>query len=91
MVLPIAVNSGIDRVEVGQVHRQGLDGADPGLTSVSKDRLFYEPADAAIATENVWSTAKYLDHTPKLFEAIRPLDRERTVFGQYDVVQWEPS
>src|SRR6266478_9195638 len=46
----------------------------PGLAStygVSKDRLFYEPADAAIATENVWSTAKYLDHAPKLFEAIR--------------------
>ena len=46
----------------------------PGLAStygVSKDRLYYEPADAAIATENVWSTAKYLDHAPKLFEAIR--------------------
>src|SRR5439155_12619090 len=46
----------------------------PGLASpygVSKDRLFYEPADAAIATENVWSTAKYLDHAPKFFEAIR--------------------
>jgi mannonate dehydratase len=46
----------------------------PGLAStygVSKDRLFYEPADAAIPTENVWSTAKYLDHAPKLFEAIR--------------------
>ena len=46
----------------------------PGLAStygVSKDRMYYEPADAAIATENVWSTAKYLDHAPKLFEAIR--------------------
>jgi mannonate dehydratase len=46
----------------------------PGLAStygVSKDRMFYEPADAAIATENVWSTAKYLDHAPKLFDAIR--------------------
>ena len=46
----------------------------PGLAStygVSKDRLFYEPADAAIPTENVWSTAKYLDHAPKLFDAIR--------------------
>ncbi len=46
----------------------------PGLAStygVSKDRMYYEPADAAIATENVWSTSKYLDHAPKLFEAIR--------------------
>ena len=46
----------------------------PGLPStygVAKDRLFYEPADAMIPTENLWSTAKYLDHVPKLFEALR--------------------
>ena len=46
----------------------------PGLPStygVAKDRLFYEPADAVVPTENVWSTAKYLDHVPKLFEALR--------------------
>jgi len=46
----------------------------PGLAStygVAKDKLFYEPADAAIPTENVWSTPRYLDHVPKLFDAIR--------------------
>ena len=46
----------------------------PGLAStygVSKDRMYYEPADAAIPSENVWSTAKYLDHAPKLFDAVR--------------------
>jgi hypothetical protein len=46
----------------------------PGLPStygVSKDKLFYEPADAAIPTENVWSTSKYLPTVPKLFEAAR--------------------
>ena len=46
----------------------------PGLPStygVAKDRLFYEPADAVIPTENVWSTEKYLDHVPKLFDALR--------------------
>ena len=46
----------------------------PGLAStygVSKDRMYYEPADAALPSENVWSTAKYLDHAPRLFEAIR--------------------
>jgi mannonate dehydratase len=46
----------------------------PGLAStygVAKDRMFYEPADAALATENSWSTARYLDFTPKLFEALR--------------------
>src|SRR5688572_22474066 len=46
----------------------------PGLAStygVAKDKLYYEPADAAIPTENVWSTTRYLDHVPKLFDAIR--------------------
>ncbi|MGR4866461.1 D-mannonate dehydratase ManD [Caulobacter sp. LARHSG274] len=46
----------------------------PGLAStygVSKDKLFYEPADAALPTENVWSTSKYLPTVPKLFAAAR--------------------
>ncbi|MBS0328021.1 MAG: D-galactonate dehydratase family protein [Proteobacteria bacterium] len=46
----------------------------PGLAStygVARDKMFYEPADAAIATENRWSTTRYLDHVPKLFDALR--------------------
>lgn len=46
----------------------------PGLAStygVAKDKMYYEPADAALPTENIWSTEKYLDHTPRLFEALR--------------------
>jgi mannonate dehydratase len=46
----------------------------PGLKStygVSRDKLFYEPADAANPSENVWSTQKYLPIVPKLFEAAR--------------------
>ena len=46
----------------------------PGMHStygVSQDKLFYEPADAGAPSENVWSTTKYLDHVPKLFEALR--------------------
>jgi mannonate dehydratase len=46
----------------------------PGMKStygVSHDKLFYEPADAANPSENVWSTAKYLPTVPKLFEAAR--------------------
>jgi mannonate dehydratase len=46
----------------------------PGLAStygVAADKMYYEPADAAIATENVWSTTRYLDHIPKLFETLR--------------------
>ena len=50
----------------------------PGLKStygVSKDKMFYEPADSDLPTENEWSTTKYLDYLPKLFEKIR------TVYG----------
>ena len=46
----------------------------PGLPStygVSADKLFYEPADADLPTENRWSTSRYLDHVPKLFERLR--------------------
>jgi mannonate dehydratase len=46
----------------------------PGLAStygVASDKMYYEPADSALATENVWSTARYLDHIPKLFETLR--------------------
>jgi len=46
----------------------------PGLKStygVSGDKLFYEPADANLPTENIWSTTRYLDHVPKLFETLR--------------------
>src|SRR5664279_2198108 len=45
-----------------------------GLSStygVSKDKLFYEPADADLPTENIWSTEKYMRGVPELFEAAR--------------------
>jgi mannonate dehydratase len=51
-----------------------LQSGVPGLAStygVSKDKLFYEPADASLATENVWSTHKYMPTVPRLFEAAR--------------------
>ncbi|MFW3615675.1 D-mannonate dehydratase ManD [Billgrantia antri] len=31
----------------------------------------YEPADAELPAEHVWSTEKYLNHVPKLFAAVR--------------------
>ncbi len=46
----------------------------PGLDKpygVSGDRMYYEPADSALPTETVWSTSKYLNHVPKLFEQLR--------------------
>jgi mannonate dehydratase len=46
----------------------------PGLPStygVTRDKLFYEPAEKGLPPENAWSTEKYLLHIPKLFEALR--------------------
>lgn len=46
----------------------------PGMKStygVSKDKMYYEPADNELPTENLWSTEKYLDSLPKLFEKAR--------------------
>jgi mannonate dehydratase len=46
----------------------------PGLAStygVSKDKFFYEPADADLPTENVWSTHRYMQVVPELFTAAR--------------------
>lgn len=60
-------------LEMGYVAVRAQCGV-PGMAStygVSSDKLFYEPADAALPTDNVWSTDKYLDHVPKLFDALR--------------------
>ena len=46
----------------------------PGMAStygVSKDKYFYEPADADLPTENVWNTSRYLRVVPELFKAAR--------------------
>ncbi|WP_433064339.1 D-mannonate dehydratase ManD [Dactylosporangium sp. CS-033363] len=46
----------------------------PGLDTtygVSGDKLFYEPADAAIASEATWSTEAYLNHVPSVFARVR--------------------
>ncbi|TPG42497.1 D-galactonate dehydratase family protein [Sphingomonas koreensis] len=51
-----------------------LQSGVPGLAStygVSKDRYFYEPADADLPTENVWSTEKYLRSVAPLFDKAR--------------------
>ena len=60
-------------IELGYLAIRAQTGI-PGMAStygVSGDKMFYEPADAASPTENIWSTEKYLDHVPKLFEALR--------------------
>src|ERR1700686_4031138 len=51
-----------------------LQSGVPGLRStygVSRDKMFYEPANGALPAENLWSSAKYLAAVPKLFESAR--------------------
>ena len=51
-----------------------LQSGVPGLAStygVSRDKMFYEPADGALPAENRWSTRKYLASAPELFRAAR--------------------
>ncbi len=50
--------------------QSGVPGIDKAY-GVGRGQMFYEPADAALPTETVWSTPKYLTHTPKLFDALR--------------------
>ncbi|MFG1708894.1 D-mannonate dehydratase ManD [Nonomuraea sp. M3C6] len=46
----------------------------PGLDAtygVSRDKMFYEPADANLPSEATWSTERYLRVVPELFAAVR--------------------
>lgn len=46
----------------------------PGLAAtygVSTDKMFYEPADAALPSEAQWSTPAYLAHVPSVFARVR--------------------
>ena len=51
-----------------------LQSGVPGLAStygVSHDKMFYEPADADLPTENLWSTPRYMSSVAPLFAAAR--------------------
>jgi mannonate dehydratase len=46
----------------------------PGIKDaygVGRGKLFYEPADAALPSETVWDTSKYMKFVPTLFERLR--------------------
>jgi mannonate dehydratase len=46
----------------------------PGLEKVygiGRGQTFYEPAEKGLPPETTWSTERYLDYAPKLFEALR--------------------
>jgi len=48
----------------------GIPGL-PDTYGVSKDKLYYEPASKGLPHECVWSTEKYLNYIPKLFQTLR--------------------
>ncbi len=50
--------------------QSGVPGL-PNTYGVSKDKLFYEPAEKGLPPENLWSTEKYLNSVPKLFAHLR--------------------
>ncbi len=46
----------------------------PGLPStygVGRGKMYYEPAEKNAPVENAWSTERYLDFVPRLFERVR--------------------
>ncbi len=60
-------------IELGYKAIRAQSGV-PGLKDaygVGRGKMFYEPADAALPTETVWDTQKYLDFVPKLFDKLR--------------------
>jgi mannonate dehydratase len=62
-----------DYIKLGYKAIRAQSGV-PGVKlayGVGRGKLHYEPADAALPTETQWSTAKYLNFVPKLFEALR--------------------
>ena len=48
----------------------GIEGL-PGTYGVSEDKMFYEPAGEGLPKEEVWSTSKYLNQIPRLFDQLR--------------------
>ncbi len=50
--------------------QSGIPGIEKAY-GIARGTMHYEPADAALPTETVWDTPKYLRFAPKLFEALR--------------------
>lgn len=50
--------------------QSGVPGLDTAY-GIARGDLYYEPATKGLPEEQVWSTEKYLDFAPKLFDALR--------------------
>jgi len=81
MVYGHASGSDIEEVvdEVGRYLEMGYKAVRaqcgiPGLPTtygVGRGKLFYEPAEKGLPPEHIWSTEKYLNFIPKLFQRLR--------------------
>src|SRR6201987_34231 len=65
-----AVAREIDRGYLAVRAQSGIPGLD-STYGVAKGNKPYEPAERGLPPESLWSTEKYLRHTPKLFERLR--------------------
>jgi mannonate dehydratase len=68
-----AIDSVQQHIEMGYLAVRAQAGV-PGVTSsygVPKCGKPYEPAERGLPSESLWSTERYLDFAPKLFEAVR--------------------
>lgn len=65
-----AVGRFIENGYVAVRAQTGIPGI-PAIYGVSKDEKFYEPAHKGLPTEETWSTEKYMNFVPKLFEELR--------------------
>ena len=50
--------------------QSGIPGIEKAY-GISRGTMHYEPADAALPTETVWDTPRYLNFAPRLFERLR--------------------
>jgi len=50
--------------------QSGIPGL-PTTYGVGRGKMYYEPAEKNAPVENAWSTERYLDFVPKLFERVR--------------------
>jgi mannonate dehydratase len=60
-------------IEMGYKAIRAQSGV-PGVKDaygVGRGKLFYEPADAALPSETIWNTSKYLHFVPTLFDKLR--------------------
>ena len=71
--LPSTVDAVARYVDQGYVAVRAQSGV-PGLDlayGVGRGDTYYEPADATLPTETVWSTHKYLNFIPTVFDKLR--------------------